>query len=113
MEARLVKLEEKIGDIRADQSAIKENLTMMSKTLGTLADVRSETLHIIKQQEQDKKDHDEIFTRLRAAESGSVAHDEKQKVANDRIDDLEDNQRWGVILILGSIVAYVFKKLFM
>ena len=112
MEERLGKVEEKIGDIRSDQSAIKENLAMMGKTMETLADVRSETLHIIKQQEQDRKDHDEIFQRLRTSESGRAAHDEKHKVANNRIDDLEGNQRWGVITVLGLIIVYVFKRLF-
>ena len=113
MEERLVKLEDKIGDIKADQSAIKENLTMMGKTLETLADIRSETLHIMKQQKDDKKDHDEIFSRLRIAESGRVACDVKHAAEKKRVTQLETNQRWGVIVIVGSIITFAIKKIFL
>ena len=136
MDARVGKIEDKIGKIGEDQSAIKENLTMMGKTLGTLADVRAETLHLMKQQESDKKDHDEIFSRLRTAETTQAAYksdkkdhdeifkrlrdvengrtrsDEKHRVTKDAVAKLETNQRWGVIVVLGTIISYAIKKIF-
>ena len=112
IETRVGKIEDKIGKIGEDQSAIKENLTMMGKTLGTLADVRSETLHLMKQQESDKKDHEEIFARLRKIESGRAACEEKHIVTKTAVKQLESNQRWGVVALLGTIITYAAKKLF-
>jgi len=113
MESRLEKLEDKLGDIRADQSSIKKHIELMGKTLGTLADVRSETLHIMKQQAQDRKEHEEIFIRLRKVEAGRVACDERHKTSEASTGELKSDQRWVVGLIFASICGYVFKKLFM
>lgn len=113
MESRLGKIEDKLGNMLADQSAIKQHVEMMSKTLTTLADVRAETLHIMKRQEQDKKEHDEIFLRLRKVEAGRVACDERHKTSKTSTGKLESNQKWGVVFIIGSIGGYVFRKLFL
>ncbi len=113
MEARMEKLESNIGDIRVGQAGIKTSLNMMEKTLDTLVDLRAESLHLIKMHEQDRKDHDEIFCRLRKAEEGRATCDEKHTVVNQAVEKLEKNQKWGVLFIVASIGTYIFKKLFL
>ncbi len=112
MENRLEKVEDKLSDIKADQSAIRTSVTMMEKTLTELADVRSEQLHIMKQQEEYKQDHDEIFTRLRKAEQGRASCDEKHKFIKNDVIALKKNQRWGIVLIIGSFLSLIIKKTF-
>lgn len=109
MESRLEKVESKLGDIREDQSAIKESLATMGKTLNVLANVRSETLYLMKQREQDTRDHDEIFSRLRKVENGRTSCDEKHITVKESIGDVKSSQRKIVFFVLCTIIAYVFK----
>jgi len=112
---RLHVLEEKIGDIRTDQAVIRSDLNTISETLATLVDLRAESLHLIRQQEINQKDHDELFERLRCIESKQAAGKALRGSTTTRVNKLERNQRWATttsILMLGSIIAYGVKSLF-
>ena len=84
----------------------------MCETLNTLADVRAETLHVMKVQENNAREHDEIFARLRQIETDRAACSSERETDGERIDDLEDNQKWGVITVLAGIIGLAIKKLF-
>lgn len=112
MENRLVKVECKIDNILVDQAEIKTKVTSINDILSTLIDVRAETLHLIKQQIQDQKEHDEMFIRLRAVENGQIATSKDITLSVEivrpieaSVKKLENNQRWGVITILGGIFS--------
>lgn len=134
-EERLIKVEDKLNDIKVDLSAIRANSIIMGKTLHTLADIRAETLHLIKQQDEYNKEQDEIFNRLREMEKGQVACKmnhittknkiivlEKNQIAackihhttvKNKVLALEKNQRWGILFIIGSVLTYAVPKIFM
>ena len=56
----------------------------------------------MKQQAQDKKDHEKIFGRLRLTENDRTVCDEKDTTVKNSIGKLEGNQKWGVVIILGT-----------
>ena len=133
-ENRLIKVEDRLTNIQSDLSAIRENSIIMGKTLSTLADIRSETLHLMREQDKYNKEQDNIFVRVRELEKGSVACKMKhtatqnkilalekhQTIAcninhttiKNKILALEKNQRWVVLFIIGSILTYVIPKVF-
>lgn len=47
--------------------------------------------------------------KLKTEDAERKVLEEKLKVANNRISDLENNQRWIVITLIGSIIAAVIK----
>lgn len=110
--SRLTKMEDQISNIRADQSSIKTTLNTLSEAIKVLVDIRGETLHIVKQQERNNGEHDEIFERLRNVETALSNYKIEKKSINDDILNLEANQKWGVITIIGAVIAYAIRKVF-
>lgn len=110
-QARLSKLEDKIGDIAVDQAACKQHMSQMCETLTMLADVRAETLHIMKVQENNVRDHDEIFQRLRTVETERAGCSASRKTDSGKIKDLENNQRWVAISVIGTIILIGLKMM--
>ncbi len=114
MKERVLSLESNVGVVREEYSGLKQHMETMSDALSKLADVRAETLHIIKQQEQNLIDHEGIFKRMRETELAVTSNSTNLKTAMDDIKSLKKNQRWAVItpivVVAGSIVGVITKK---
>ncbi len=110
MDQRLENLEKSVAAIRDAQAEIRTGQAVnnkavegIEKSLAMLTDLRAETLHLMKMQDHDHKEHDEVFERLRNVEKEN---------AGARLNKLETNQRWGVVTIIGLILVNVFKHIF-
>lgn len=70
VEKRLGNLEKVVTEIRVSQAGMAQAVDGISEALASLVDMRAESLHIIKSQEEARADRDEIFSRLRKMEAG-------------------------------------------
>lgn len=70
VEKRLENLEEAVTDVKVSMAGMTMAVDGIGKTLATLVDVRSETLHLVKSQDEARGERDEIFKRLRVIEAG-------------------------------------------
>ena len=127
----------KLGEYGQINAVIASQMKGIHITLGTLADNQSQlialqvTLDNMVSNCKSKGtacagNFDEAFTRLRYVEHHKISDIELDKCKKDvlcqatkalkplgkRTDNLERNQRWGVLAILGSIMAYAVSYLF-
>ncbi len=109
MSTHLESLEKKIGEIAADQAVCREHMAKMCETLTILADLRAETIHILKTQEKTEKEHDEIFQRLRTIETARAGCGAAREGDSVKIAGLEKNQRWVVGVVVGVVLIAIIK----
>ena len=105
-------LGDKFDGLHTQQALIGQNMEQVAKALEKLVDIRSETLLIMQQCEVNTTEHGEIFGRVRVLEDAKAAcpvlhkalDDEIETLKEDRIKPMEDNWKWVVRIVIGSII---------
>ena len=108
-------LDDKFDGLHTQQALIGQSMESMSGSLEKLVDLRAETIAILKAQKQNQREHDEIFSRMRAGEVTQVACKKTHEATTGTIKDLkenrirpmEDNQKWVVRVVIGAIILAV------
>jgi len=108
-------LDDKFDDLHTQQALIGQSVSQMATALDKLVDLRAETLLIMQQCEINTREHDELFGRVRALEDAKAAcpvlhkglDDEIKTLKEDRLKPLENNQRKGAWLVIGSVILAV------
>ena len=100
---RLIKLGEDCAGMKIELGLIKEILDKLSSTQSNLNGINERFLYMEKEFMGTKKDHANIFI--------SIGKLEKVRT-EDRLKNLEANQKWLVLSLIGAIIGTIMKYLY-
>lgn len=103
VEERLKQVEETLIVVAEHQKIANRELGKISDTLSIMAELRGEMVSLVRQQQSNSKEHDEIFTRLRSVETHQTLCGQKREDDSNAIAALRGNQRWAILSIFGTL----------
>lgn len=102
-------LHDKVDLLHVQQALMTQSVGTMSKTLEELVGLRNDTAVLLTKIDANKDDHDEMFPRIRALEDHTAACKIDRESTKKRTTKLENNQRWFIALIIGTLLTNAVK----
>lgn len=103
------KLGQSYAVLNVELISVKDTLVKLADVNGELISIRTESLHLVKKHDECRKDnredHDEIFTRLRAIENKESAAEQDRKSMRKDLKELEAAKTWGMRLFFASTIS--------
>ena len=102
---KLNKLESAQTGMQAELKVVSQAMNRLARTSEQIVELRAESLHMIKTQEKIEQTHDELFGRLRNLETWKGGVDTKIKNICLNVTDLQKNQRWVAMTVIGALIV--------